>query len=111
MVDSTIALMREVVDIEDSTAVADGSGGQTITWAATYSNVSAQVKPVRGNETEVMGREATVQTYLVKIRNGHTITTRSRLKWGSEYLNIRSIENRDMRRRFVTMECELGRGT
>ena len=111
VVATTVELLRERVDIESATAVSDGAGGQTITWAATHSAVPAMVRPVRGRENETLGRETTIQTYLVTMRHGYTVATTDRLLWGSTYLNIRSVENRDMRNRFLALECEVGFGT
>ena len=107
----TLALLRERIDIEDVTTVADSFGGQTESWAATYSSVPAQVRPVKGREDESQGRTRTLQTYLITIRHGYTVSTTSRVNWGGTILNIRSVENRDMRSRFLTLECEKGSGT
>jgi len=111
VVAETVALLRERVDIESAASVSDGAGGQTITWSAEHSSVPAMVRPVKGREGESLGRETSIQTYLVTVRHGYTVTTRHRLLWGSTYLNIRSVENRDLRNRFLTMECEVGFGT
>ena len=106
-----IGEMRERVTIERATTVADGGGGQTVTWAAVYSSIPAKVQPVRGREGQVQGREMTVETYLVEVRHGYTITPLDRVVWGSKTLNIRTVQNRDMVYRRLVMECELGFGT
>lgn len=105
-----VGRLRERVDIEDPTTVADSYGGQSVTWSATYSSVPASIVPVRGREEQQLGRERTVQTYLVTIHHGYTVTTRSRINWQGTILNIRSVENRDTRHRRLTLECESGTG-
>lgn len=99
--------LRERVTIQTFTDTSDGGGGSTRTWT-NLATVWANVKPVRGRETQDTGRLASLQTYLVTIRYRTGFDTTARLLWGSKYLNIRSLENRDERKKFWTMECEEG---
>lgn len=99
--------LRERVTIQTFTEASDGGGGVTRTWS-NLATVWAEVKPVRGSESKDGGRLAGLQTYLVTIRHRTGFDTSARLLWGSKYLNIRTMENRDMRKEFWTMECEEG---
>ncbi|MFQ5535458.1 MAG: phage head closure protein [Sphingomonadales bacterium] len=106
-----IGELRERVTIEQQSRVSDGAGGATITWAAIASDFRphARVQPVKGAEITEGGRVRRQQTYLVVIRHRADITVEHRLKWterGVErILNINSIEDRDMDRRFLWLEC------
>lgn len=102
--------LRERVTIQTFTDTSDGGGGSTRTWT-NLATVWANVKPVqrRSNQEQVdAGRLASLQLYLVTIRYRTGFDTTARLLWGSKYLNIRSLENRDERKKFWTMECEEG---
>ena len=91
-------------------SVSDGMGGETAQWVDMESRW-AKVKPVRGNEAVDGGRVAARQTYLVTARWDRltsAITTADRIWWNGRELNIRTITNRDMRRRWLTFECEEG---
>lgn len=102
--------LRERVTIQTFTESSDGGGGSTRTWS-NLATVWAEVKPVSrvaDRERVDTGRLATIQTYLVTIRHRTGFDTSARLLWGSKYLNIRSIENRDLRKRFLVLECQEG---
>ncbi len=101
--------LRERISIEAATTTADGAGGQTVTWAARYPRgIWAKVQPVRGREEERLGRLATVETYLVFVRFGVVISTLDRIVWRGKTLNVRSAQDREGVREFLTCECEAG---
>jgi SPP1 family predicted phage head-tail adaptor len=97
------------VTVERSTASSDGMGGQVITWNPVYT-LWANVKAVRGREAEHLGRLVTVETYVVTIRYGVTVTTVDRIIWGDKTMNIRSAQDREGTRLWLTIECETGLG-
>lgn len=98
------------VTIQRSTATSDGMGGQVLTWA-TAQELWANVKSVKGREIDHFGRLVTVETYLVIVRYGHTITTVDRIVWGQKTMNILSAQDRDGDRRWLTILAETGIGT
>jgi SPP1 family predicted phage head-tail adaptor len=102
--------MRERVVVQSMTTVADGGGGLTETWA-TFQTLWARVAPVSGREVEASGRLTSVETYLIYIRYRTDILTGMRIIWNGKTLNIRSVDNRDEHREFLTMECESGIAT
>ncbi len=104
-----ITRLRERVTIERVTVADDGYGGQAETWTV-VETVPAEVRPVKGRESVDGERLVTAQTYLVTIWY-RAISTRDRLDWRGTKMNIRSAENRDMRRIMTVMECEVGFGT
>jgi len=104
--------LRERISIERATTVADGAGGQTVTWAAVYpSGVWAKVRPVRGREEERLGRLSTVETYLITVRFGIDVTVLDRIVWRGKTLNVRAAQDREGTREFTTCEAEAGVST
>lgn len=103
--------LTERVTVERAVTTDDGAGGQTVDWQPVPPNLWAKVRPVKGRETEDMGRRATVETYLIVIRYGPSVTTLDRLVWSGKQLNIRAAQDRDGDRRWLTLECEAGLGT
>jgi len=105
-----ICTMRERVTFEEETPTPDGGGGSTTAWGniSTTPTVWAEVKPVRGSEAVDTGHLASKQMYLVTIRHRTDITTAMRIVWGSVYMNIRATQNRDMKKKYLTIEAEAG---
>jgi len=99
--------MRERVTIQVNTYAKDVLGAN-IPTVATLATVWARVQPLRGQEMKDIGRLAAKQLYLVIIRYRTDVTTDNKIIWGSKTLNIRSIQNRDERSGFLSMECEDG---
>lgn len=99
--------LRERITIEAKTLVTDAGGGGAATWS-TVATVSAQVTPVKGREGEDAGRLAAMQTFLVVIRYRNDVGPLNRIQWRGRTLNIRSAEDREERRQWLTMECEEG---
>jgi SPP1 family predicted phage head-tail adaptor len=102
--------LNDRVVIERSTSASDGMGGQTVTWSTLY-NLWANVKAVRGREAESLGRQVTVETYLITVRYGLTITTHDRAIWSGKTMNIRSAQDREGTRRWLSIEAETGLGS
>jgi len=97
--------VRERVAIQTISLADDGYGGKTETLS-TLATVWAKVSPVKGREVEKSGRMESVETYLVMIRYRADVTTAHRILWSGKLLNIRSVQNRDEKRQFLTLECE-----
>lgn len=99
--------MRERVTIQRKVEARNDSGELIPTWSA-LRTCWARVQPVRGREAMPEGSLASVQTYLVTIRHYSGLTTEDRIVWNTTTMQIRSIENRDERNRYLSMECEAG---
>lgn len=103
-------MMNERITVQSPTLTPDSSGGQAVTWATAYT-LWAEVKAVRGSEIERLGRMVSVETYVLKVRYGPTIGTTHRIVWNGKTMNIRSAQDREMERRYLTLECEVGVGS
>lgn len=99
--------MRERVVIKVN-AYTKNDLGENIPTVTTLATVWAKVQPVRGKELKDIGRLAAVQTYLITIRHRTDLTTDNFIIWDGKTLNIRSLQNRDERSQFLSIECEDG---
>jgi len=99
--------MRERVILRANTYTKDALGGN-IPTTTDLATVWARVQPLRGQELKDIGRLAAKQLYLVVIRHRTDLTTDNIIIWDNKTLNIRSIQNRDERSQFLSMECEDG---
>lgn len=99
--------MRERVVIKVNSYAKDDLGGN-IPTVTTLATVWAKVQPLRGQEMKDIGRLAAKQLYLVIIRHRTDLTTDNFIVWDGKTLNIRTIQNRDERSQFLSMECEDG---
>lgn len=91
----------------------DKYGNDVAEWAAIVEDEPAQIRPLRGSEDLIAARITGRQIVEIKVRySARTVqvTTDHRavnVATGETY-NIRSIENRDERGRYLTMLCESG---
>lgn len=99
--------MRERVAIKVKARAKDDLGTDIVT-ETTLATVWAKVQPLRGQEAKDVGRLAPKQLYLITIRHRTDLTTDNLIVWDSKTLNIRSVQNRDERSQFLSMECEDG---
>ncbi len=99
--------MRERVILRANTFAKDALGGN-IPTTTTLATVWAKVQPLAGKELKDIGRLAAKQLYLVVIRHRTDLTTDNIIIWDNKTLNIRSVQNRDERSQFLSMECEEG---
>lgn len=99
--------LRERVTIERLDIAGDGAGGQIETWTPRVS-VWAEVKPVRGREIVSGERIVGAETYLVTMRYRSDIALSDRVVWRGRALNINSVQDRDMRRKYLVIEAEYG---
>lgn len=105
-----MATLNNRITVESATTVADAYGGQTVTWSTAY-NLWADIRAVKGREEERLGRLVSVETYLFTVRYGPTLSTDQRIVWNGKTLNIRSVQDRDTKRKYLTIEGEVGVGT
>lgn len=101
--------MKQRITVQTPTLASDAYGGQAVSWATSY-ELWASVKAVRGREQEIQGRQATVETYLIVTRFGPSISTTDRIRWNGKTMNIRSAQDRESERRYLTIEAEVGVG-
>ena len=104
--------MRERVAIKGYTTVKSATGAE-INTETTIAAVWASVTPIRGRESQDVGRLAALQTYLVKIHYRTDVDTSNFIVWGAKSMQIRSVTDRWEKdkgtpEQFLTLECEHG---
>ena len=108
--------LRERVRFDRRAEYDDGAGNMQAGWS-TLGEVPAEIKPVRGGEALLAGKlagkvpaEITVRWSRALGAGDLRLTTDDRAvdaRTGDAY-QIRAIENRDMRRQWLTLTCEAG---
>ena len=99
--------MRERVTIRALSLASDGYGGSETTQRD-VATVSAEVQPVRGSEGPYQGQVTARQTYLITIRYRSDVTPENFIFWRGKELQVISVSNRDMRRRYLSIEAVEG---
>ncbi|MAU40975.1 MAG: hypothetical protein CMF31_05065 [Kordiimonas sp.] len=102
--------LRERVTLEQTVKTADGGGGYSQSWES-VGVFPARVRPLTAREVAQAGQEIAQSRYEVTMRYRDGVTTAMRLQWQGRILNIETAQNRDERRRFLTMACLEGEVT
>lgn len=111
---SAAGRLNRSITVERRGAADDGYGNTVSdTWTAVISAEPAEIRPARGGEAvEASKIEARGLVDVLVRQSSRTlqILTSDRIKdaRGSEVWNVRYIENRDMRGKFLTLVCESG---
>ena len=100
--------LRHVIDIQDAAETNDGLGGVTVVWAAIANgtNLRASIWPVSASERINNDKVELTITHRIRTRYREGITADMRVKHGSDYYNIKSIINSEMRNIMLEMLCE-----
>lgn len=104
-------MVRGPITVQRATTTADGYGGQDVSWATVYTIWPTYVSGKGGAEIEEKGRRISSERYVFDVRYGPTITAADRLIYGSVTMNIRSVQDRDGKRRRLTIEAEARHAT
>lgn len=97
--------LRHRVAVQGWTDTPDGAGG-FVRARATVMTVWAEVMGMAGREAMMAGALNGVTPYRITIRWRDDITTSHQLLHEGERLNIRSINDPDGRRRWLTLICD-----
>lgn len=105
--------LRELVTIERRASTGDGYGNTVAAWAALVTNEPAEIRPLRGGE-EVQAQKLSANglvevTVRYSTRTAQILET-DRLKNArtGRAMNIRYIEQPDLRRKYLKIVCEYG---
>lgn len=90
-----VGRMKFRVEIQSRTGVADGMGGQTVSWTTT-ATVWADIQPLSMIERTQADRLLGDATHKLIIRNRALAPTTQRILYGSRQFNIVSIVNPDL---------------
>jgi SPP1 family predicted phage head-tail adaptor len=102
--------LRELIELQSLVTVSDGAGGSTTSWVSFIDPTPARIKVLRGGETVMQGRLASMQTLVITLRWQPAFMeadTTLRL------VNVRTSENYniltitpDERKQFVDILCQ-----
>jgi SPP1 family predicted phage head-tail adaptor len=105
---TTAGQLRETIVLQRPTLTPDGAGGFVRTWA-TYATRRAEVMgtPV-GREETLNDVTLAVERFTITIRFGLDVRPSDRLVWRGKTMNIRSSNDPDMRRAWLTITADAG---
>lgn len=107
--------LRHRLKFQRRSAIGDGAGNKVGAWAdiVGMSDWAGEITPLRGNERVDASKLQGTATVEIRVRGcpetlAITVADRVQdIRKGVMY-NIRHIENRDMRDRYLTLTCETG---
>jgi SPP1 family predicted phage head-tail adaptor len=105
--DITAGMLRHKINIESFTAVSDGAGGSTVTWAATPANTNiwCKVRPASGGERFYAMRTEADTTHVIITRWKTGITPAMRVNFGGRLMQIKSVINIEERDKWMEIRA------
>jgi len=96
--------LRHKVDVEKLSDVPDGQGGQTRTWTKALTTW-ADIRPIDSHEGFYAGQNYPGVTHAVRMRYSTEIKLPCRIKFGSRYLSIIGVRDRQERGEELMLMC------
>lgn len=95
---------RHVVTIQKPVhTVVDAMGAQTVTWTAQFSDVRAEIRPLRGDQYLSGQQLASVVDTKVRIRYHAGVCPQWRVLWGARVFLIVTVIDPEMRHVFLDL--------
>lgn len=101
---TAIGDLRERVTLQQKATVTDAIGGETVTWSDVVT-LWALVEPLAGLEKYEAEAVQSQLSLRVTIRYRDDVDATWRVRWRSRTLEIHSVENRDLQRVYLTLDC------
>ena len=101
--------LRHQVYIQTVTTASDGEGGHTQAWTDDRV-VWASVDPIQARQRLEYASISVEATHLVRVRGEETISEESRIRFGSRYFEILTVENIQERGVLKVITCRELRG-
>jgi len=72
----------------------NSAAGESIAWTTSESNIPtfASIDPLGGSETAIAAKISGNEIFEIKMRYYSAVTTKCRIKWGSRYFTIKSLD-------------------
>ncbi len=102
-----VGKLRDRVQIQKRTAVADKAGNTDLTWVD-IAKAWAQISPMSGEEAQRAGHTEGTTMYVVRMRFRSDLarrTSKDRLIFGTRTLNIVSVRDIDEGRDKLVLDC------
>ena len=105
-----IRRLDQLITFQSRTESSDEAGGTTSTWEdfTTVPTVWAKVRPLTGGERLEEGAFNASGMWEFTIRNRSDISEKDRIRWKSESYNIRQVNRRGERYRYLVIVAERG---
>jgi len=101
--------LRHRVYIQTSTTTADGEGGHSQAWVDDRA-VWASVDPIQARQRQEYASVSVEATHLVRVRGDQTVSEENRIRFGTRYLEILTVENIQERGIVKVITCRELRG-
>lgn len=102
--DNPAAKHNRRVTIQNLSLAPDGQGGFTESWTNS-STVWCSIEPYKGWERFQAGQLATPITHKIEMRYNRSLSTTSRLKFGTRYFEVKEALNRNEENRFLDIRA------
>ncbi len=103
-----IGQLRHKVYVQNATLTQNSRGAETVTWVDSVL-LSALVASVPGTEKQTNEQVIAVAGHLVTLRlplpSGVTLTTKSRIKWGSRIFGVAALTESDNAGAWIVASC------
>lgn len=98
--------LRHFITIEQQTgSTPDGMGNTRQVWAALYSNVPADIRPVSSREKYIAERPVSSISHRIYMRYASGITSKMRVKFGTRIFKIAGIIDPNERHISLELDC------
>lgn len=98
--------MNLTIDIQKTTATYDSYGQPVESWSNLYTGLFASAITTGGKEFYAAQRQNAETAMVFKTRYITGITTLMRVKYGSRYFNILSVNNKDEKFEYLLLSCK-----
>lgn len=105
MTSMTVGALRHRIDVEMPTSVADGVGGEEISWVSAGSLWGA-IRPRLGREGVTADKRVGRVSHDVTVRYRSDISPNMRLRLGGRVFEIHAVLEHDEEKRWMICECE-----
>lgn len=102
--DSPAASLKRRVTIQNPVLVADGQGGFTEIWVDA-AQAWCSIEPLKAWERFQAAQSQTPVTHKITMRFTRTVTSASRLKYGTSYFGVKEVINANLDNRFLAIKA------
>lgn len=103
-----IGQLRHRVYVQTATLAQNSRGAETVSWVDSVA-LSALVNSVSGTERQTHEQVIATATHTVTLRlpmpSGLSLTTKSRIKWGSRLFGVAALAETDNAGRWIVASC------
>jgi SPP1 family predicted phage head-tail adaptor len=104
-------MLREPIEFQRKSRVANGTGGFIETWSALPGPSRARIKALSGSERFASDRVEATTRYRITVRYFEDLTEEDRVKIRDRHYNIRFIDNLEFRNRWLVIDLDGGAAT